>query len=138
MSESAPRVVIVPATLESIDVVQAEFDEWWTTLADDNMKTRFAFETAIVEIAANIVEHTQRVEGQSGRGYSLELAATDAEVTAIFTDNGKPADIDLSTVTMADIDEESGRGLALAIAALDSLDYRRVGGRNVWTLVCKR
>jgi serine/threonine-protein kinase RsbW len=138
MSESARRVVIVPATIESIDVVQAEFELWWTGLSEESVSTRFAFETAVVEIATNIVEHTHRAEGQSGRGYSLELTADDDEVTAVFTDNGMPAEIDLSTVTMADLEDESGRGLALAIAALDSLDYSRVDGRNVWTLVCRR
>lgn len=138
MGERAQRVVVVPATIESIDVVQQEFEAWWTELGADSIATRFAFETAVVEIATNIVEHTHRAEGTAGRGYSLELDGDDAVVTAVFTDNGMPADIDLSTVTMADIEEESGRGLALAIAALDSLDYRHVGGRNIWTLVCRR
>ena len=30
---------------------------------------------------------------------------------------------------------ESGRGLPLASAALDELDYRREGSSNVWTMV---
>ena len=137
-SEGARRTLDVPATLDSIDEVQAEFDAWWTALGEENDATRFAFEIAVVEIATNIVTHTHRAEGTSGRRYRLELDADEAAVTAVFTDNGKPSDIDLSTVTMADVDDESGRGLALAIAALDSLDYRRAGGRNVWTLVCRR
>ena len=76
--------------------------------------------------------------GSAGRRYELTLSADDEAVTAVFSDNGMPADIDLSTVAMADVDDESGRGLALAIAALDSLDYSREGGRNIWTLVCRR
>ena len=138
MSEHAHRVVEVPATIESIDVVQAEFDSWWNELDDAKLETRFAFEIAVVEIATNIVEHTHRVEGSAGRRFQLTLSADDEAVTAVFSDNGMPADIDLSTVTMADVDDESGRGLALAIAALDSLDYGRENGRNIWTLVCRR
>jgi len=138
MNDPVQRVVIVPATIESIDVVQEEFADWWYEVGEPNVATRFKFETAVVEIATNIVEHTHRAEGSSGRGYSLELIADATTITAVFSDNGKPADIDLSTVTMADVDNESGRGLALAIAALDSLDYRRANGRNIWTLVCKR
>jgi serine/threonine-protein kinase RsbW len=137
MSARAHRVD-VPATIESVDLVQTEFDTWWKGLGEDNMATRFAFETAVVEIAANIVEHTHRAEGTSGRRYSLELDADDAEVTAVFTDNGMPSEIDLSTITMADIEEENGRGLALAVAALDRLEYNRLNGRNIWTLVCRR
>lgn len=138
MSKRAHRVVDMPATIESIDLVQTEFETWWTALGEEGVATRFAFETAVVEIAANIVEHTRRAEGSAGRRFCLELDASDAEVTAVFTDNGMPAVIDLSTVTMPDIDDESGRGLALAVAALDRLDYRHVDGRNVWTLVCRR
>jgi len=138
MSEHAHRVVEVPATIESIDVVQAEFDAWWNELDDAKLETRFAFEIAVVEIATNIVEHTHRAEGSAGRRFQLTLSADDEAVTAVFSDNGMPADIDLSTVTMADVDDESGRGLALAIAALDSLDYGRENGRNIWTLVCRR
>jgi serine/threonine-protein kinase RsbW len=136
--EHARRGIDVPATIDSIDVVQAEFDAWWTDLGEQNDATRFAFEIAVVEIATNIVTHTHRAEGTSGRRYRLDLDADDTSVTAVFIDNGKPADIDLSTVTMADVDDENGRGLALAIAALESLDYHRVDGRNVWTLVCRR
>jgi len=138
MTTYAHREVDVAATVASIDVVQTEFDAWWTELGEENVKTRFAFEIAVVEIATNIVEHTHRAEGSAGRRFRLELTADATSVTAVFTDNGQPADIDLSTVTMADTDEESGRGLALAIAALDSLDYSRVDGRNTWTLVCGR
>jgi serine/threonine-protein kinase RsbW len=138
MSDHAHRVFDIAASIASIDIVQAEFDQWWATLGDENIATRFALETAVVEIATNIVEHTHRAEGTTGRRFSLEFSASETEVTAIFVDNGMPADIDLSTVTMADVDDESGRGLALSLAALDSLDYRHADGRNVWTLVCRR
>jgi len=135
---SKRRVVEFAATIDSIEVVQAEFDAWWSALGETKIETRFAFELAVVEIATNIVEHTRRAEGSSGRRYELTLDATDGSVTAVFSDNGMPADIDLSTVTMADVEDESGRGLAIAIAALDSLEYERANGRNIWTLVCKR
>jgi len=135
---SERRVVEFAATIESIDVVQAEFNAWWLTLGEDRPEKRFALEIAVVEIATNIVEHTHRAEGTTGRRYQLTLDADASAFTAVFSDNGMPVDIDLSTVTMADVDDESGRGLALAIAALDSLDYKRENGRNIWTLVCAR
>ncbi|KQS09002.1 hypothetical protein ASG04_08880 [Curtobacterium sp. Leaf183] len=128
----------VPAVPESLDTVQDRFAVWWDGLGVDDVARRFALETAVAEIAANIVEHTARTDRQAGRRYTVELRATEQEYTAVLRDNGLPVDLDLSAVTMADVDAENGRGLALAIAALDRLEHRHEGGHNVWTLVCTR
>ncbi|WP_439693853.1 ATP-binding protein [Curtobacterium sp. SP.BCo] len=128
----------VPATVESLDEVQDRFGVWWDGLGIDDLRLRFGLETAVAEIAANIVEHTRRTDREAGRRYTVELDARDDELVAVLTDNGRPADVDLAAVTMADVDEESGRGLALAIAALDRLEHRHEGGHNVWTLACTR
>ncbi|MFJ4222440.1 ATP-binding protein [Curtobacterium luteum] len=128
----------VEATVESLDVVQDHFARWWDGLGTDDLALRFKLETALAEIAANIVEHTRRTDREAGRRYTVDLDATDRALTAVLTDNGRPADVDLGAVTMADVHEESGRGLALAIAALDRLEHRHEHGRNVWTLVCER
>lgn len=128
----------VPATAESLDEVQDRFAAWWEGVGEDDVALRFKLETALAEIAANIVEHTRRTDQEAGRRYTVRLDATDHELTAVLTDNGRPADVDLAAVTMADVDEESGRGLALAIAALDRLEHRHEHGHNVWTLVCSR
>ncbi|WP_186377029.1 ATP-binding protein [Curtobacterium pusillum] len=128
----------VPATVESLDQVQDRFGAWWDGIGIDDVRLRFGLETALAEIAANIVEHTRRTDQEAGRRYTVELDVTDRELVAVLSDNGLPADVDLAAVTMADVDEESGRGLALAIAALDRLEHRHEGGRNVWTLACTR
>lgn len=128
----------VPAIVSSLDEVQDRFGVWWDSLGIDDVRLRFGFETAVAEIAANIVEHTRRNDQQAGRRYTVELDATDHELVAVLTDNGRPSDVDLAAVTMAEVDEESGRGLAIAIAALDRLEHRHEGGHNVWTLVCAR
>ncbi|WP_143048621.1 ATP-binding protein [Frigoribacterium sp. MCBA15_019] len=133
-----PVVIDVAVEPESIDLVQNAFESWWTSLGDDSLETRFSFETAIVEIAANVIEHSRRSEADLGRRFTLELSATDDRLTAVFHDNGMPSDIDLSAVSMADLEDEDGRGLALALLSLESLDYRHEDGRNVWTLVCRR
>ena len=136
---SAARIAFeVPATVASLDEVQDRFSAWWDTLGTDDVRLRFGLETAVAEIAANIVEHTRRTDQEAGRRYTVELDATDDELVAVLTDNGLPADVDLAAVTMADVDQESGRGLALAIAALDRLEHRHEGGHNVWTLACTR
>lgn len=128
----------VAATPVSLDEVQDRFGAWWDGLGIDDARLRFALETALAEVAANIVEHTARSDQETGRRYTVRLEATDQSLSAELTDNGLPVDIDLSAVTMADVEQESGRGLALAIAALDRLEHRHELGHNVWTLVCDR
>ncbi|MEJ8284704.1 ATP-binding protein [Curtobacterium citreum] len=135
---SAETTFDVAATPVSLDEVQDRFATWWDGLGIDDARLRFALETALAEVAANIVEHTARADQETGRRYTVRLDSTDRALTAELTDNGLPVDIDLSAVTMADVEQESGRGLALAIAALDRLEHRHEHGHNVWTLVCER
>lgn len=105
---------------------------------DVEPRTRFAFEIAVVEIAGNIVEHSVAAHGAEGRHFTLDLRATPEALTATFEDDAQPAELDLSAVTMADADSEDGRGLALALASVDSVEHRYENGRNVWTLECRR
>lgn len=87
-------------------------------------------ETAVIEIAGNVVEHGR----PSGRvQWSFELRIRPEALEGVLSDDGQEYEGDLSTV-MPDLMSESGRGLALAQAALDSLDYAREDGHNVWTM----
>jgi serine/threonine-protein kinase RsbW len=130
-----------PAELESIDLVQSAIAELWEHDGSVAAADRIRFEVAVVEIIGNIVEHAFRLDRgvtASSRLLDIDLGVEADRVVASFQDNGMPAEIDLSRVTMPDEDAESGRGLALAIAALDDLGYERVAGRNHWNLLCLR
>lgn len=137
MTESEARrsldAAVVPASLDAI------FDllgEWWEEVGEVAPMTRFGFETAVIEIAGNIVEHSR---GESDeRRFTLDLFADAQTLSATFRDDGDPPLLDLATVRMADADEESGRGLALANAGVDDVGLRREGDRNVWTLETRR
>jgi serine/threonine-protein kinase RsbW len=86
-------------------------------------------ETAVVEIAGNVVEHG-RPEGRVP--YRLRLEVLDHLLRARLVDAGAgavpwpPREPD----PMA----EGGRGLALAGAVVDRLDYERVGDQNRWVV----
>lgn len=96
---------------------------------------RFPFEIAVAEIAANIIEHAALGQAVS---MSLQLRALPERLEAEFTDEGRPARVDLEAVELPDALAERGRGLAIAMAALDELSYRRRGGVNRWILVRER
>lgn len=140
----------VPAVVEALDDVHGAIERLWEldpTVAD---RDRIRFETAVVEVVGNIVEHAYRLDelgaagtadatGTGRRRVHVVLEVDPERVTAVLHDDGLPAAIDLSRVALPDDDEaESGRGLALAVAALDDLAYRRDGDRNTWSLTCVR
>lgn len=134
-----------PADPEIMDLVHAILEQLWANHADVSAADRFRFETAVIEILGNIVEHAYRLDPGStaspldqARRFDIALAATDEKLIATLGDNGMPVALDLSNVAMPDEDAESGRGLALAVAALDDLSYERVDGRNHWSLTCIR
>ncbi|MFN3949092.1 ATP-binding protein [Microbacterium sp.] len=124
---------VAPSSLDAIFDLLAE---WWQEAGEVAPATRFGFETAVIEIAGNIVEHS-RGEGDERR-FTLDLLADVDTLTATFRDDGDPPLLDLASVRMADADEESGRGLALASAGVDEVGFHRDGDRNVWTLQTRR
>lgn len=91
------------------------------------------FETAVMEVANNVVEHG-RPAGQVRWQFSLRVLP-DA-LTARLSDSGEeyPGWHADGVPDMPGEMAESGRGLALASAVLDELDYQREDGVNVWVM----
>lgn len=123
----------------AIDAAHGLVERLFVEHDDVSDKDRFRFETAVIEVLGNIVEHAFTVDDAEGlRRLTLTVSATDTELTAHLSDNGQPAGIDLSEVTMPEDDAESGRGLALTLRAVDELGYHHTEGRNYWDLRCRR
>ena len=91
------------------------------------------FETAVLEIANNVVEHG-RPPGTIRYSFTLDVR-TD-QLLGRLRDGG-PA-LGESERPMPDTDSEDGRGLAIARVALDDLVYQRVDDHNEWTMVRRR
>ncbi len=129
-----------PATPEILELVHGMIAHLWSAHPDISGRDRARFEMSVIEILGNIVEHAYLADASfpSGRRFEIVLGATDDLLMAHLGDNGLPVALDLSTAVMPDELAESGRGLALATAALDDLSYERVGGRNLWDLLCRR
>ncbi len=90
------------------------------------------FETAVIEITNNVVEH-----GPAGTiHYSFTLDVEHDRLLGHLCDGGPPLEKPLRT--MPHTGSENGRGLALARIALDDLAYQRVDEHNEWTMVRRR
>lgn len=139
----APLHMVVPGTS------QPRLAQWGTGLVDRYSgvesrpglpaEDRLRFETAVIEVANNIVEYaTARLADVPEVTIELTLTATADRVTAHFRDDGGPADIDLAGSRMPDVMAEYGRGIALTRALVDEVIYERSGSANIWTVTCQR
>jgi serine/threonine-protein kinase RsbW len=90
------------------------------------------FETAVIEVAGNVVEHGHP-PGEVRWSFRLTVRADRLEGT--LSDSGEEYPGGAWGTDMPDTMEEDGRGLALATAVLDSLVYERAGDVNEWTMV---
>lgn len=138
------RVVLsARAEPEVMELVHALLEHLFARSPQVDDSTRVKFEMSVIEILGNIVEHAYAhdsrlpaVDPAEVRRFEIQLLASEHDLVAVLSDNGLPVSLDLSDVTMPDELAESGRGLALARAALDTLHYERIEGRNLWCLAC--
>ena len=114
-----------------LEEVHCFLERVWATSPDVSGIDRMMFETAVIEIAANIIEH-----GSPGAGPQCELTIEvyPDRLDAHFSDDGIIALVNVDTAAMPDALAEGGRGLAIAKAALDGLTYERRNNTNFWTL----
>jgi serine/threonine-protein kinase RsbW len=90
------------------------------------------FETAVIEVAGNVVEHGRP---QGAVSWTFQLRVLPERLEARLSDSGEEYPGGAWGTDMPDAMEEDGRGLALATAVLDSLVYERAGDVNEWSMV---
>jgi len=89
------------------------------------------FETAIIEIANNVVEYG-KPEGTVRWKFTIRVH--DDEIEAELDDTGQSFTPERGK-DMPGEDAEGGRGLPLAEALLDQIDFERLGDTNHWRMV---
>jgi serine/threonine-protein kinase RsbW len=122
-----------------LDDVHGALARLWSAAPDVPELDRLRFETAVIEIATNIVRHT--VPGAATPGSTTPaviratavLRAVPGLVEAVLSDDGAEVEVDLDPAPVDDL-AESGRGIALVQRAVDTLELRRVDDRNTWRL----
>jgi serine/threonine-protein kinase RsbW len=113
-----------------VDAVHALLEAVWADAPDIPMMERFKFETALLELASNVVKHA---DGGSGLWCTLEIDAHSDSIQATVFDDGEPSDDRILVPRdMPDALSESGRGIAMIQALVDDLVYSREGTTNRW------
>lgn len=131
------REVRVPALPAGLDDIQDLINDMWSLTRGIAEHDRYRFEAAVVEVAANIVEHARPADDRGHVTLDLSVTFGSEELRAEFCDDGQAADVDLDDVTMPGTHAEDGRGLALAKTYSDALRYARRGSVNRWTITCR-
>ena len=135
--KAEPRVhrMCTCARPDCLERVHALLAALWEDAPEMPPADRYAFETAVAEIAANLVQHSG---GGSTVDVYLELCAREDRVEACFRDTGVLADVDVASAMLPEDMDEHGRGLAIARAAVDVLTYERKRDFNYWRVVKRR
>lgn len=129
--DESPRVRIEGAAeLRFIDDVHDALERLWVAAPEVGEEDRLLFALAASEVATNIVTHASAEHPVDA---AFEASVVAGAVEAAFTDNADPAPSGLLSATMPGTDAESGRGIALALGALDAFTHEAAGG-NVWRL----
>ncbi|GGK93092.1 hypothetical protein GCM10007382_11630 [Salinibacterium xinjiangense] len=116
---------------DEVGVVHSALETLWAREGDVDEMDRMMFETAIVELVSNVIQHGT---SETTIICNLTLSANEATLKAVLEDTASPARIDLSPRDMPDEFAETGRGLAFIQALVDDFEYHRMQDRNIWTL----
>lgn len=92
------------------------------------------FETAVIEIANNVVEYG-KPSGEVRWKFRIRVLAN--QIEAELDDTGQRF-TPRRDGGMPGADAEGGRGLAIAEAVLDQIEFSRVGDTNHWRMVRRR
>lgn len=127
-----PSLVEIDRSFSSIDRVLDELTDVWRRNPWVGEFDRMAAQTAIVELATNIVR------------YALPDADDKAELTVLIADGALRADVfdhgpkfagDVHDQVMPDPLAESGRGLGVIAALMHTFSYTRSADGNHWMIV---
>lgn len=129
------RTVLLVIPPNDVDEVHESVDDLWQLNADLGSGERARFETALLELAGNVIEHT---EGSERLLCELTLRRTSTALEALLSDSGAEVHVPFRTA-MPDPEEmaESGRGIAMIELLMDDFSYERDPEGNRWRLVMR-
>jgi serine/threonine-protein kinase RsbW len=114
-----------------LGVVHGLLASVWSDAPSVGARDRMSFETALLELAGNVLAHA---DGGTGLTCTVKIEVGPDILVALLEDDGRPGRVDLADRVMPDALAESGRGIPLIHALVDDLDYERDRGVNRWRI----
>ena len=134
VTEAIRHTLRMSSPPDDVDTVHGLLEKVWADAPGVAPMDRFSFETALIELASNVIRHA---DSGSGVCCTLTVEAFADRIQATLSDTGEPGDFQLVGHTMPDALSESGRGIPLIEALVDELLYNREGDSNLWRITRK-
>lgn len=130
------RTLVFRTPPDGVDAVHGVLATLWDDRPDIDEMERMMFETALIELVANVVQHAS---ASTTIICELTVEAEDEILRAVLIDSADPPGIDTAPQReMPDEYAESGRGIAFIQALVDTFEHERDTGRNVWVIAKRR
>lgn len=123
-----------PSNEEAIEAIHNELDALWDDASFVPDMDRMTFATAVIEAAANIVQHALPVADKPVE-IDVDISVRPSRLVArVSAFNAREPFANDMQANMPDEDAESGRGLALIEALVTTVTFERQDGTNTWIL----
>jgi serine/threonine-protein kinase RsbW len=129
VTELARRLTTPPDTVEAVHDL---LDRLWAAEPTISGEDRMRFETALIELASNVVQHGDR---GSGVDWSVNVTCDPSVLTAQLIDSAPPVSLDVdAALSMPSELAEDGRGLAFVRLLVDSATFANTAAGNEWRI----
>lgn len=123
-----------PSNEDAIEAIHNELDSLWDDASFVPDMDRMTFATAVIEAAANIVQHALPV-AEKPVEIDVDISVRPARLIArVSAFNAREPFADDMQASIPDAEAESGRGLALIEALVTTVTFERQDGTNTWIL----
>ena len=131
LAKGTEHTLTLTAPPDDVDVVHDLLATVWADFPGVSAIDRMSFETALVELAANVILHSRT---GSGVQCDMTVAVVDGRIEARLSDTGLPGEVELASRSMPDEMSETGRGIPLIKALVDVVEYDHSDSRNHWRI----
>ncbi|BCW08048.1 MULTISPECIES: ATP-binding protein [Micrococcaceae] len=123
-----------PSDDDAIEAIHTELDALWDDASFVPEMDRMTFTTAVIESAANIVQHAQPV-GEKPVEIDVDITVQPTRLVArVSAHNAREPFAEDMQADLPDEEAESGRGLALIEMLVTTVTFERQDGTNTWIL----
>ena len=116
---------------DDVDEVHEFLQGIWDENPHIPLRDRFSFETALVELASNIILYSVVTSSVT---CDIVIETSTDQINATISDNGDLVDLALDEHIMPDEFSESGRGIPLIKALVDNFEYGNSENKNTWRM----